>query len=77
LVNFKKKFEDEALAIFCSRCKNKHLVKICPLNAINVCGVCTKNHETNDFPSLLGLEAIYKGVDEPTTQSTQRKPWQP
>ena len=60
-VNIKNKFEDEALAIFCSR-------KNCPLNEISLC-VCTKNHEINDCPSLLGLQAIYKGDGELATQA--------
>ena len=76
-VNIKKKFEDEALAIFCSCCKKKHPIKKCPLNAISVCGVCTKNHEIDDFPYLLGLQSIYKGDGEPIAQATQRKPWKP
>ena len=55
LVNIKKKFEDEALSIFYSHCKTKLPIKNCPLNEINVCRVCTKNHETDDCPSLRGL----------------------
>ena len=47
-VNIKKKFEDEALAIFCSCFKKKHPIKNLPLNAIGVCGVCTENNETVD-----------------------------
>ena len=70
-------FKDEDLDIFCSRCKNKHPVKNCPLNEISVCGVCTKNHETDDFPSLPRLQAIYEGVGKPTSQAVQRKPWKP
>ena len=76
-INIKKKFEDETLAIFCSRCKKKHPIKSFPLNAISVCGVYIENHETDDCPSLPGLQAIYKGTGEPTAQATQRKPWQP
>jgi hypothetical protein len=64
-LNIKKKFEDEALAIFCSRCKKKHHVKSFPLNSISVCGVCAESHETEDCPSLLGLQAICKGTNEP------------
>ena len=76
-LNIKKKFEDEALAIFCSRYKKKHPITICPLNSISVCGACAENHETEDFPSLPGLQAIYKGTNEPATQAAQRKSWQP
>ncbi|CAF4336892.1 unnamed protein product [Adineta steineri] len=30
-----------------------------------------------DYPSLPGLQAIYKGANEPAAQQGQRKPWQP
>ena len=75
-LNIKKKFEDEALAIFCSRCKKKHPIKNCPLNSISVCGVCVKDHTTEDCLSLPGLQSIYKGANEPAAQQGQRKPWQ-
>jgi hypothetical protein len=76
-LNIKKKFEDEALAIFCLRCKKKHPIKNCPLNSISVCGVCVEDHTTEDYPSLPGLQAIYKGDNEHVAQPTQRKSWQP
>lgn len=76
-LNIEKKFEDEALVIFCSRCKKKNPIKIFPLNSISVCGVCAKDHAIEDFPSLPGLQAIYKGAKEPTAQPAQRKSWQP
>jgi hypothetical protein len=40
-----------------------------------MCGVCTKNRETDDLPSLPGLQAIYKGTSEPAAKVAQRKPW--
>ena len=49
-LNIKKKFEDEALAIFCSRRKKKHPIKNCPLNSISVCGVCAEDHTMEDSP---------------------------
>ena len=76
-LSIKKKFEDEALAMFCSRCKKKHPLKSCPLNSISVCGVCAENHETDDCPSLPGLQAIYRGANKPVAQTSQRKSWQP
>ena len=54
-MNIKKKFEDEALTIFCSRCKKRHPLKICPLNFVSLCGLCVEYHETDNCPSLLGL----------------------
>ena len=72
-LNIKKKFKDEALAIFCSRCKKKHPIKNCPLNSISVCGVCAEDNTTEDCPSLPGLQSIYKGPNEPVAQPSQRK----
>ena len=78
-MNIKKKFEDEALTIFCSRCKKRHPLKNYPLNVVSLCGLCAEDHETDNCPSLPGLQAIYKGASEPTSQATQgaqKKPWQ-
>ena len=54
-MNIKKKFEDEVLTIFCSRCKKRHPLKNYPLNVVSLCGLCPKDHETDNFPSLPGL----------------------
>ena len=70
-MNIKKKFEDEALTIFFFRCKKRHPLKNCPLNDVSLCGLCAEDHKTNNFPSLLGLQAIYKGASEPTDQAMQ------
>ena len=78
-MNIKKKFEDEALTIFCSRCKKRHPLKNCPLNVVSLCGLCAEDHETDNCPSLPGLQAIYKGASEPAGQAmqgAQKKPWQ-
>ena len=76
-LNIKKKFEDEALAIFCLRCKKKHPIKSCPLNSISVCGECAEDHTIEDYPSLPVMQAIYKRANEPTAHPSQRKSWQP
>ena len=78
-MNIKKKFKDEALTIFCSRCKKRHLLKNCPLNVVSLCGLCAEDHEIDNCPLLLGFQAIYKGESELTNQSmqgAQKKPWQ-
>ena len=78
-MNIKNKFEDEALTIFCSRCKKRHPLKNCPLNIVSLCSLCVEDHETNTCPSLLGLQDIYKGANEPAGQAlqgAQKKPWQ-
>jgi len=68
-MNIKKKFEDEALTIFCSRCKKRNPLKNCPLNVVSLCGLCVEEHEMDSFPTLPGLQAIYKGASEPATQA--------
>ena len=78
-MNIKKEFEDEALIAFFSRCKKRHPLKKCPLNAISLCGLCAEEHETDSYLALPGLQAIYKGVSEPAGQAmqgAQKKPWQ-
>jgi len=43
----KKQAEAEAaLAIFCSRFREKHPLRECPLDKIPVCKICEKDHET-------------------------------
>ena len=53
----KKKQEDEraAMAIFCPRCRQKHMERECPINSIEVCGICALEHATGKSPSLPGL----------------------
>ena len=78
-MNIKKKFKDKALTIFCSRYKKRHPLKNYPLNVVSLCGLYAEDHETDSFPSLPGLQAIYKGASESTSQATQgaqNKPWQ-
>ena len=77
-MNIKKKFEDEALTIFCSRCKKRHPLKNSQLNAISLCGLCAEDHETDNCPSLPRSQAIYKWANEPigqALQGAQKKPW--
>lgn len=46
VLNIKRKLEDEALTIFCPRCRKRHAAKKCALNNINICAICRGNHET-------------------------------
>lgn len=45
-VEKRKEDKDEALAILCPKCRQKHPLKECPLQNIQVCGLCTENHTT-------------------------------
>ena len=44
--------QDQALSIFCPKCRKKHPLKECPLNNVHICGLCTENHNTDDFSKL-------------------------
>jgi hypothetical protein len=78
----KKKQEEknEALAFFFHRCKKKHPPRECPLDSIQVCGICAENHSTENFPSFLGLKSIFKGESTVTKSLyyvAPRIPWKP
>jgi hypothetical protein len=65
----KKKEEfDLALAIFCSKCRKNHPLRECPLDNIEVCGICEKNHDTKSFPSFPELKVVYQGGTGETEQ---------
>jgi hypothetical protein len=57
----KKQEEDVVFAIFCTKCRKKNPEKECPLNVIEVCGLCTLEHPTSECPTFLELQAIYRG----------------
>ena len=55
---------EQNLAIFCPKCRKKHSHKECPLDAVQTCAICTKDHLTESCPSLPGLKAVYKEAEE-------------
>jgi hypothetical protein len=62
-----KKIEAEkTLAIFCHRCRRKHGPRDCPLDVVWVCTIYTKDHDTEQCPSLPGLKFIFIEVEELT-----------
>ena len=60
-MNIKKKFEDKALTIFCSRCKKRHPLKNCPLNVVSLCSLCAEDHETDNFLRFLDCNPSTRG----------------
>ena len=38
--------QDQALSIFCPKCRKQHLLKECSLSNIHICGLCAENHKT-------------------------------
>jgi len=77
IIKQKKDAKKTAMAVFCSKCRDKYAERECPLNTIEVCGICTLEHPTKKCPSLPGLQAIYKGSVETIDQSqaTKRPTW--
>jgi hypothetical protein len=57
----KKEVEDATLTIYCPKCRKIHPLKECPLDNIELCGICADNHATENFPSLPELKETYQG----------------
>jgi hypothetical protein len=64
----KKKQEEvkKTLAIFCHRCRKKHGPRECPLDVVQVCAICAKDHAMEQCPSLLGLKYVFREEEEET-----------
>ena len=57
---------EQNMVIFSPRCKKKHSHKECPLDMVQTCAICTKDHVTENFPALPVLKAVYKEAKEET-----------
>jgi hypothetical protein len=71
---------EQALCIFCLKCKKKHPPRECPLNSVQVCLICELNHATDQCPSLPGVKASMKVINEEAEVVyliKQRRQWQP
>jgi protein-tyrosine-phosphatase len=62
----KKTKEEQTLAIFFHRCRRKHGPRDCPLDVVQVCAICTKDHDTEQFPSLPRLKDVFREAKEET-----------
>jgi hypothetical protein len=62
----KKVEAEQTLAIFCHRCIKKHGPREFPLDVVWICAICTKDHDTEQCPSLFGLKFVFKEVEEET-----------
>lgn len=61
----KKQAEAEAaLAILCSKCRERHPLRDCPLDKVPICTICEKDHETQQCPSLPGIKAALQSTKE-------------
>lgn len=54
--NKKKGEQEQALAIFCSECRKKDPLRECPLDSVQVCGLCIENHSTENCLRLKELK---------------------
>jgi hypothetical protein len=71
---------EQALCIFCPKCRKKHPPRECPLNSVQVCLICELDHATDQCPSLPGVKASMKETNEEAEVAyliTQRRQWQP
>jgi hypothetical protein len=77
----KKQAKAEAsLSIFCSKCRDNHPRRECPLDKKPICTICDKDHETQQCPSLPGIKATLQPTDEEVEAVyllTQRRQWKP
>jgi len=62
----KQEIAEKNLAIFYLKCRKKHSHKECPLDVVEICAICTKDHSTENCPSLPGLKAVYNEGEEET-----------
>jgi hypothetical protein len=52
----------------------------CPLDNIEICGICEESHSTSNFPSLPGIKVVYRGEKEASSSlyaMAPQKPWKP
>jgi len=55
-------------------------LRACPLNNIQLCGICAEKHATKNCSMLPDLKAIYKGeikVVESLYYVAPKRPWKP
>lgn len=76
-MKIKRKQEEEraAMEIFFPKYKRKHMERECPINIVEVCGICALEYATKKCPTIPKFQAIYKGSMEANDPSqTNKKP---
>ena len=71
---------EAALAIFCPRCKRKHLERECGLNSVSLCNICDLAHSTNQCPEFPRLKVVLQESSEDVQYSYfigLKRPWHP
>lgn len=78
-----KKAQDEVdtnSVVFCLKCMEKHSLKECRVNIINLYNICDLEHSTGHCPELPRLKAMLKESSKEVQSSYfigSRKPWKP
>jgi hypothetical protein len=76
----KKQDEQEPIvSIFFSKFRNKHPLRYCSLDSIQLCGFCLETHPVEHCPTLQGMKTSQKGEvkGESLCSIVPRRPWQP
>ena len=68
------------LGVFYPKCGKNHSLKECPLDKVEVCGLCELDHDTKYCPSLPKSKAVFQASTVYTYHAffiLQKKPWKP
>ena len=60
-LTMKTKEAEKALVVSCPRCRKKHENNECPLDVVDVCGICADNHPTDKCRFLSPLKVVLRG----------------
>ena len=72
--------KDLVLGVLFPKCIKKHLSRECPLDKVEVCGLCDLEHDTKYFPSLPNTKVFFQESTVDVEQAcyiSQKKPWKP
>lgn len=76
--NKKQEEEEQTMSIFCPKCRKKYILRECPLDNIQVCGICIENHSIDNCPNLkefqMNLIEELQGIDY-LYYMAPRRPW--
>jgi len=56
----KKKVKNDSLSISYPTCRKKHALGECPLDSVEICVICEKNHDTKECPSIPRLKVVFQ-----------------
>ena len=72
--------KDLVLGVFFPKCRKKHPLKECPLDKVEVCGLCELEHDTKYCPSLPKSKVVFQASTIETEHAcfiSQKNSWQP